>query len=179
MKSKVLTSSLLAVATIAGAMMPAFAAGSATPTSVKFGFFNLALVKASFPEAAANEQLRVTAENLLRQSVEEGNKKLQKMQEDKKPTEEIQKAAKELQVEINAKQEALIRLVQSQSAQATQAIATAVAAIAKEKGLDVVIDGAAVFAGGDKIVTNGEDITRPVIEKLAPNALRAPAAAGK
>jgi Skp family chaperone for outer membrane proteins len=150
---------------------PAFSAGTASTISVKVGYFNLALVKASYPESAGSETLRITAENQLRRDVEEGNKRLQKMQDDKKPKEEIEKEAKQLQTEINAKQRALIELVQSQQQLATQAVASAVARVAKEKTLDLVIDGAGVFAGGDKIVSSGEDITDAVIKALSPNII--------
>lgn len=151
------------------AAAPAFAAGSASSISVKVGYFNLTLVKAANPESAGSDQLRATAENQLRSAVEEGNKRLQKMQEEKKPKEEIEKQAHELQVEINAKQQALVQLVQTQQQIANQQIATAVARVAKEKSLDLVVDGAGVFAGGDKIVSSGEDITDAVVKILAPN----------
>ncbi len=150
---------------------PAFSA-PAQSVAVKIGYFNLALVKASFPEAAGSEALRVQAENQLRRDVEEGNKSLQKLQEDKKPKEEIEKRAQQLQTEINAKQRALIELVQTQQALANQTIAQTVAAVAKEKGLDVVVDGSGVFSGGDKIVNSGEDITDAIVKKLSPQTLR-------
>jgi Skp family chaperone for outer membrane proteins len=178
---KIITSSLAAMFLAVTAGTATFAAGAAQPTSVKFGYFNLALVKASYPEAAGSEALRVTAENQLRRDVEEGNKRLQKAQEDKKSKEEIEKLARDMQSEINAKQTALIQLVQAQTAQATQNIAAAVARVSKEKGLDVVVDGAAVFAGGEKLVNNGEDITEAIVKTLAPQLTKpsAPAAAPK
>lgn len=147
----------------------ALAAGAAQPTSVKFGYFNLALVKASYPEAAGSEALRVQAENQLRADVEKGNEQLKKMQDEHKSKEDIEKAAKDLQTQINAKQQALIQLVQTQSSMANQAIATAVAQVAKDKGLDVVVDGAGVFAGGERLVNNGEDITEALVKKLGPS----------
>jgi Skp family chaperone for outer membrane proteins len=154
---------------VSSASVPAFAAGAAATISVKIGYFNLALVKASYPEAAGSETLRVQAENQLRRDVEEGNKRLQKAQEDKKPKEELEKMAQQLQTEINAKQRALIELVQTQKQIADQTIATAVAQVAKEKSLDLVVDGAGVFSGGDKIVSSGEDITDSIVKKLTPN----------
>ncbi len=155
------------------AAAPSYAAATASSVSVKIGYFNLALVKASYPEAAGSETLRVQAENQLRRDVEEGNKQLQKLQEDKKPKEEIEKKAQQLQTEINAKQRALIELVQTQQQIANQQIASAVAQVAKEKGLDLVVDGAGVFSGGDKIVSSGEDITDAIVKKLAPAAIKA------
>ncbi|HEY9792215.1 MAG TPA: OmpH family outer membrane protein [Candidatus Obscuribacterales bacterium] len=168
MTSKFAMSAVVAAGLALATAIPSFAAGSAQPTSVKFGYFNLALVKASYPEAAGSEALRVQAENQLRANVEAGNSALKKMQDEKKSKEEIEKAARDLQTQINAQQQALIQLVQTNSAQATQAIAQAVAAVAKEKSLDVVVDGAGVFAGGEKLVNNGEDITEAIVKKLSP-----------
>lgn len=168
MRSSFLTKFTALSVLLSFAAAPAFAAASASSVSVKIGYFNLALVKASYPEAAGSESLRVQAENQLRRDVEEGNKQLQKLQEEKKPKEELEKKAQQLQTEINAKQRALIELVQTQQQLANQQIATAVATVAKEKGLDLVVDGAGVFSGGDKIVTSGEDITDAIVKKLAP-----------
>jgi Skp family chaperone for outer membrane proteins len=173
MTSKKFITSIAAAALVAvSAGISAQAAGPAQPTSVKFGYFNLALVKASYPEAAGGEALRVQAENQLRRDVEAGNTRLQKAQEDKKPKEEIEKMARELQSEINAKQNALIQLVQTQTTMANQNIAAAVAKVSKEKGLDVVVDGAGVFAGGEKLVNTGEDITEAIVKTLAPQIAR-------
>ena len=173
MRSSLVTKFVALSALLSFAAAPAaMAAGAASSVSIKIGYFNLALVKASYPESAGSETLRVQAENQLRRDVEEGNKRLQKQQEDKKPKEEIEKMAQQLQVEINAKQRALIELVQTQQQVANQQIAAAVAAVAKEKGLDLVVDGAGVFSGGDKIVSNGEDITDALVKRLNP-ALKA------
>lgn len=169
---KVTKSIALAALLAASSALPSFA-GPATPMSVKVGYFNLALVKASYPEAAGSETLREQAQNQLRRDVEEGNKMLQKLQSENKSKEEIEKAARQLQTEINAKQQALIQLVQTQLAIANQTIAQAVAAVAKDKQLDLVIDVNGVFAGGEKVVNSGEDITDAIVKKLAPPSLRA------
>ncbi len=158
------------------ATSPVLAANSANSMSVKVGYFNLALVKASFPESAGSEVLRTQAESQLRRDVELGNSRLQKSQEEKKPKEEIEKMAQQLQVEINAKQRALIELVQNQTQSANQQIAAAVAQVARDKGLDMVVDGAGVYAGGDKIVSSGEDITDSVVKRLSPTAAKSSAA---
>lgn len=168
--SKVALASVIAI----GAVGPSFAAAS--PVTVKIGYFNLQMVKAANPEAAGSETLRIQAENQLRADVEEGNKKIQKATEDKKPKEEIERMARDLQHEINAKQQALIQIVQTQQQIANQKINMAVAAVAKEKALDVVVDGAGVFAGGDKLVNSGEDITEQVVKRLAPQVLNRPGA---
>ncbi len=171
MKLRSIAASLLALSIVGvGFSRPVLAEKSATSISIKVGYFNLALVKASYPEAAGAELLRTQAENELREYVRRGNESLQKAQEDKKPKEELEKMARDLQLQINAQQQALIQLVQTQNAIATQNIAQAVNNIAKDKGLDLVVDGAGVFSGGDKIVNNGEDITEAVVKKLSPAA---------
>ena len=170
MRSNFLTKFMAFSVLFSFAAAPSFAAGTATTVSVKIGYINLALVKASYPESAGSEALRVQAENQLRRDVEEGNKQLTKLQEEKKPKEELEKKAQQLQTEINAKQRALIELVQTQQQIANQQIAQAVAKVAKDKGLDMVVDGAGVFWGGDKIVSSGEDITDACVRLLSPAA---------
>jgi Skp family chaperone for outer membrane proteins len=150
--------------------VPAYAQGktTATPTSLKMGYFNLALVKASFPEAAGSDQLRQNAESMLRQKVVDGNSALQKAQKDGKTKQELDQMAKDIQLEVNSAQQVLAQLVQQQVAMATQAIAIAVNRVARDKSLDVVVDGAGVYAGGDKIVNNGADVTQDIIKLLQP-----------
>ncbi len=172
MKMRIVAGVCASLLLVVGGGLPGQAEKIAMPTQIKIGYFNLALVKASYPEAAGSETLRTNAESQLRRDVEEGNKRLQKAQEEKKPREELEKMARELQAEINAKQQALIQLVQTQAAIATQNIAQAVNSVARDKSLDLVVDGAGVFAGGDKIVNNGLDITEEVVKRLQPQALR-------
>jgi len=181
MSRKFATVSLLSACLItATGFAPAFAQKAATSTSVKVGYFNLALVKQSFPEARESENLQIQADNQLKRDVEEGNKRIEKAKEEKKPAEEIQRMVTQLQGEINAKQQALVQLIQSNQAQANQRIIQAANVIAQEKGLDLVLDGAGVFAGGQKIVDSGVDITQDVMKRLNPTlagATQAPATA--
>jgi Skp family chaperone for outer membrane proteins len=180
MKLRTISSVCAAIALVVGSLLtiPAYAQGgasktAATATSVKMGYFNLALVKASFPEAAGSDQLRQNAESMLRQKVVDGNSALQKAQKDGKPKQELDQMAKDIQLEVNSAQQALAQLVQLQAASATQAIAIAVNRVARDKSLDVVVDGAGVFAGGDKIVNNGVDVTQDIIKLLQPAAATA------
>lgn len=163
-------SSLAFVLALGAASLPANAQKAASATTLKVGYFNLNLVKASSPDAAGSESLKNQAESQLRREVEEANKNLQKALSDKKPQEEVQKMAKEVQTEINAKQKALAELVQAATAQANQKIYQAVNQVAAEKSLDLVVDGAGVYAGGQKVIDNGQDITADVIKKLSPAA---------
>ncbi len=178
MKRIINKSVVLAMGILLSTTGQVFAQKTAFPTSVKIGYFNLALVKASYPESAGSETLRINAEAILRQDVEEGNKRLQKAQEEKKPKDDLDKMAKELQTQINAQQQAMVQLVQTQVAIANQKIAQAVNSVAKEKSLDLVVDGQGVFAGGDKVINGGVDITEDVMKKLQPAALN-PSTASK
>jgi hypothetical protein len=42
--------------------------------------------------------------------------------------------------------------------------------VAREQGLDLVVDGAGVFTGGQQVLENGVDITSETIKKLQPGA---------
>lgn len=181
MKKRIVTSIctawLLSMVAITG---PAFAQKVATPTTVKLGYYNLSMVKTSFPEAAGSDSLRQQAESQLRGFQEDANKRLQKALDDKKPKEEVEKLRNDLQQEYNGRLQALSQLVSTQVAIANQNIAQALNMVAKDKGLDLVVDTSTILAGGDKLVNNGVDITEEVIKKLSPsrglNSGAAPAA---
>jgi Skp family chaperone for outer membrane proteins len=158
---------------------PAFAQKAATAINVKVGYVNLGLIKASTPTSASSEQLKANAEQYLKASVEESNKRLAKAKEEKKSEEEIKKLVSDLQTQINAKQQAYAELVQSANQQATATIAQAVSAVASEKGLDLVVDGAGVLAGGQKLIDNGQDITKEVVSKLTAGSDHTATAAAK
>jgi len=152
--------------------LPGFAQKSAVPVSVKIGYFNEALVKASFPEAAGSETLKAQAESQLRKDLEEANKRIQTLQDQKKPAEEIQKATKDAQISISAKQQALAELVQSQNALVRDKIVAAVNQVGRDKSLDLVINGEGLYMGGKTVLDSGTDITEDVVKKLVPQTLR-------
>jgi len=147
---------------------PSLAQKNATAATLKVGYFSLNLVKISCPETAGSETLRLQAENQLKREVEQANKRLQKAQEDKRTTEELKKLTSDIQAEINAKQQALAQLVQTATLQASEKIFQAVNQVAQEKGLDLVIDGAGVYAGGQKVIDNGVDVTADIMKKISP-----------
>lgn len=160
----------LAVLALSSTLCPSVlaAGGTAQTVPVKMGYFNLLQVKAAYPEAAAANTLEERAKELLRRDVEQANSQLQEMQKQNKPKEEIEKKVRDLQTEISAKQQAMGQLLSSNTADANRAIALAVAAVAKDKGLDVVIDAAGIYAGGDKFATSGEDVTDAILKRLVP-----------
>jgi len=145
---------------------------TAQSTNIKMGYFNLALVKAAYPEAKESESLRERADSQLKRDVDDSNRQIQKARDEKKSPEEIRKLTEQLQLEVNAKQKAVSELVQTESATATQKILGAVNSVARAKGLDLVVDGAGVYAGGQKILDNGVDITEDIVKELQAPVLR-------
>src|SRR5262249_31942290 len=120
-----------------------------------------------------SEDLRDKADSQLHREVDESNLRIQKARDEKRSPEEIRKLTEQLQIEVNAKQKALLELVQSANQTATQKILAAVNSVARTKGLDLVVDGAGVYAGGQKILDNGVDITEDIVRELQAPVLRA------
>ena len=115
-----------------------------------------------FPRGFRNQ-----AEAQINHDVDESNRKLQKLKDEKRPEDEIKKTAEQLQIEIKAKVQALSQLIQSSTnAVAQERLRRVVAEVAKERGLDVVLDASGVYAGGQKINDNGVDVTGDVVKKL-------------
>ncbi len=168
---KLLTYSLSLLAIPLITMVPALAQRSASSVSVKIGYFNEPLVKASFPAAAGSETLKATAESQLRKDLDDANKQIQQMKDQKKSADEVQKAIDNAQISIRAKQQALAELVQSQNAVVRDSIMQAVNAVGREKGLDLVVSGEGLFMGGKTVIDNGTDITNDVVKKLTPQAV--------
>ncbi|MCW5823811.1 MAG: OmpH family outer membrane protein [Cyanobacteria bacterium TGS_CYA1] len=154
---------VLVSALLSASVCPALAQSA---VQVKLGYFSLGMVRANYAEASTSEGLKAQAEAQLRQAAEEANSRIQKMREDKKPTEEIEKAIREAQTKLGAKQEALAQLVETSTSTVTAKIMQAANAVAKEKGVDIVVDGQHVFAGGQKFLDSGVDLTKEIIERL-------------
>ena len=142
----------------------------AKSVSVKFGYFNLALVKASYPPASNSEILKAQAESKLREEIKNAQEELDGMKSSNKSEAEIKKFLSDSQIKISAKQQAYTEILVNQSNQVKVSIAKAVDAVAKDKGLDLVLDAQGIFAGGKTVLDNGVDITREVVAKLNPNA---------
>ena len=106
---------------------------------------------------------------MLRVAVEKGNFELADMQKQNKPKEEIENKKKQLQNEINIQQQTLGALVLSTSVNSQNAITEAINAVAKEHGLDVVVDYSGIYRGSDKFSSQGIDITSMIIKRLNPD----------
>ncbi len=97
-RTSTLFSLALALVASAAVSTPAFAQKAATATTVKIGYFNLALVKAKTP-AGDSEQLKNSAEGQLRRDIETGQKAIEKAKADKKTDAEIKDIVKQVQTD--------------------------------------------------------------------------------
>jgi Skp family chaperone for outer membrane proteins len=141
-------------------------AASGQPLTVKAGYVNMAEVKATYPQSAVFERLKMEAESQLRHAVEKANDALKKAQEDKKPAADIEKLRADLQSQIAARQDSLSQLIMSQGNIANATIGSAVVAAAQEKGVDFVVDSTGVLIGGQKLLDSGIDMTDLVKKRL-------------
>ncbi|MEK9727910.1 MAG: OmpH family outer membrane protein [Candidatus Margulisiibacteriota bacterium] len=95
----------------------------------------------------------------LRKELEKKQKTLEKAQKNNKKPEDIQKLVEEIQEELQPKQEELIKLNNELMASIRADILKSARKVAKEYGIDIVIDKQAVLSGGF-------DLTDFVIEDL-------------
>ncbi len=167
MRNTIISSSIVAaILAISLSVKPAFAKNeTASPTTIKIGYFNLALVKATTPAGDA-EGLKNQAESQLRRDIEIGQKAIEKAKTDKKSDEEIKSIVKQVQTELSAKQQALGQLVQAATLQDTQRLVGACNSVAKSKGIDLVVDANSVFAGGKEVLDKGVDLTQDIVKAL-------------
>lgn len=134
--------------------------------NLKVAYVNLQLIKSRFPDSLAAQQSRLTSENTLRSAVERGNAELQKMQDEGKSKDEITERSKGLKAEVNAMQQALIQLTQTQEATAQAKIEAAAVELMRIENADILVDGSGVFAGGEMVTQNGADLTAKLAQKL-------------
>lgn len=168
MKNYILICSILALSTMQTALADV-PTKTVQASPVKLGFFYLGKVKASYAEAAAGSLMEERAKEMLRLAVEKGNIELLEMQKQNKPKEDVEKKKVQLQNEINIQQQTLGTLVGSTSANSQNAIVEAINAVAKEHGLDVVVDATGIYRGAEKFSAQGIDITPMVIKRLNPD----------
>lgn len=133
---------------------------------MRIGYLNLASIKAVHPASKAAEQVSVNAENQLQNELKAANEELGNVQDKGGSQAEVKDLALQLKTRIDAKQQALIQIIQAQRENAIKEISTAASQVGQELGLDLVVDGGAVYAGGRGIVDNGVDVTVPIAKKL-------------
>jgi Skp family chaperone for outer membrane proteins len=133
---------------------------------LKVGYLDLNKIKQLYPEAAQVETMKQQAELQLVDVVNRANKALIQAQQEKKSPQEISKLHQDMQLQVQGMQQG-IKLMVDQQTQATYAkITGAASAVAKDRGLDVVVDSNTIFAGAEPLTKNGEDLTDPVLRKL-------------
>lgn len=159
---KRIASLLLAVYIAACGVSPSVAAA----VTVKVGYFSLAKVKQEYTVSKDADAFRTQAEATLRKEVADGNQSLVDAQNRHVSKAEIEQMARDLQQRINAHQSDLIKQTQDRRKQADDLIGAAAAEVARQNGLDVMLDGEGVFGGGDKLVTAGADCTDAILHSL-------------
>ena len=139
----------------------------ANPLTAKYGYFNLPLLRSRIPQLLQSEVLKVTVENQLRRQIDETNKSLLDAQKAGKSKQEIDAMTQTFQTEASASQKALVDIIQTQRALETQSIASAVSKVAKDRGLDIIVESTGTFAGNSNLASAGVNITQNLIELLS------------
>lgn len=162
-----------ALAVVLGLTCASSAMAAAGP--FKVGYLDLEKVKQGFPDAARADFAKAQAESQLRDIVAKANAELDKAAKDKKEPAELEKMKHDFQLQISGMQQAFNMSVMSQTVETNSRIAAASNAVAKEKGLDIVVDVRNVFGGADKLA-GCEDVTDAVLKRLAPGTQNVSAA---
>ncbi len=123
------------------------------------GFVDLQKVFVEFNETEKAKKDFEEKQSKLREEMEEKQKRLQKAEEENKSPEELQKLVMELQEELQPKQQELIDYNNQLMAKIKEKITKATKKIAKQYGVDVVVDKQALLVGGF-------DLTDFVIDEL-------------
>jgi outer membrane protein len=123
------------------------------------GFVDLQKVFVNYKETQTARQGFEKKQEELKKELEKKQALLEKAQKDKKKPEEIQKLVEEIQEELQPKQEALIQLNNQLMGNIRADIIKATEKVAKDYGVDIVLDKQALLTGGF-------DLTDFVIDKL-------------
>lgn len=123
------------------------------------GFVDLQKVFVNYKETEKAREGFEVKQKELREELEEKQKTLEKAQKDNKKPEEIQKLVAEIQEELQPKQEELMKLNNQLMTSIRSDIISSTKKVAKEYGVDIVLDKQAILSGGF-------DLTDFVIEDL-------------
>ena len=124
-----------------------------------FGIVDLQRVFINYNETEKARKDFEGKQKELREEIEKKQKKVEKAQEDNKKPEDIQKLITEIQEELQPKQEELVRLNNELMAKIRADIIRSTKKVAKDYGIDIVVDKQAILTGGF-------DLTEFVIEDL-------------
>lgn len=142
------------------------ASAKSSPLLGKSGWFSRGKVIAYSASQQKREMLKAQAESQLRQSAQEAINVLQKMQKDGRPTSEITAEEARRKSQVESQQKALAELVGKSMSEGRAELAEAVAAVAREKGLTLVLDVDGIFYGGEDLKDTSRDVTDAVISKM-------------
>jgi outer membrane protein len=112
------------------------------------GFVDLQKVFVNYKETEKAKEGFEKKQNELREELEKKQKKLEKAQKDNKKPEEIQKMVAEIQEELQPKQEELMNLNNQIMTAIRSDIIISTKKVAKEYGIEIVLDKQAVLNGG-------------------------------
>ena len=136
------------------------------PQIKKFGYFDLKVIRNTFPDSVAFEQARYTGEDQLRATASAANVQLKQFQEEKHSDTEIQSERTKLQTAVDSKTGSFVRQMLATNLNITEKIKQAALKTAEARGVDVILDANAVFFGGGKILQSGVDVTADMMKIL-------------
>ena len=123
------------------------------------GFVNMQQVFEGYKKTEVAKKDFEEKQNELKEELEEKQKEVAKAQESNKDPEDIQKLIQEIQEELQPKQEALIQLNNELMFRIRQDIESATKKVAKNYGIDIVLDKQVILHGGF-------DLTSYVLDEL-------------
>jgi len=148
----------------------AWASDNVTPVTKKFAYFDLKVIRNTFPDSVTFEQSRYNGEDILRNSANQANQQLKQFESENHSVEEIQKERLKLQSAVDNKTSTFVRQMLASNLNITEKIKQAASTVAETHSVDVVLDANSVFFGGGKILENGIDVTAEIMKILGTNS---------
>lgn len=156
MKKKLKFAALVFI--ISGIISGGMAASYGAPLN-SIGYIEVQKVFKGYKETSKAQEKLSKEEEVFKKDFEESQKKLESAKSAKKPQKEIDSITKELEEKLAPKREVLMKLNEELTTKLQKDIITAVSQVAKNLGLDTVLDKQAVIVGG-------VDISDMVINRL-------------
>lgn len=137
-------------------------AGAASIAPKKIGYLNVSLVKTILPEIAQFDSLENAAKSTIQADLRGNWQRLYHTFANDTP---LQKPMiDEWQRHAYAAQEALNQLARAHDVRAQEIMRVAIARVAANKGIDIVVDKAAIYFANSNFENNAEDITLEVLK---------------
>lgn len=132
---------------------------SLAETASSIGSIDVQKVFKGYKETVKAQEQIDTKQSEFKKEFEKSQEKLQKLQKDGKPVEEIDKMRKDLEEKLEPKRKEILHLNEELTVRLQQKILVAVETVSKKMGVDVVFDK-------QVIITGGVDLTDMVIREL-------------